>query len=255
MVLWLRLPWTRDAATDLLLSVTNNVITACVIATPPVNLTGMNTPSAEETNLLFRMIVRMGLASDEKVEKLRELLRSGFVLVGGIFFLSSGKATQLGCLLVGHLFPTYYTLAALSTNSKASQWKWAAYWTCGPAFTFVHTSLPWLCYVPLWSHVRLAVYYWLQLPVAHGADRLLARIPPVFTLTLEDFGFRGGITPRVKPKSPPPSGAGGPTRGGTKDTVEGDAERFNREPLEQLPGVQDGGPRRRLVRKPTEEKE
>ena len=61
----------------------------------------------------------MGFLTDTAVQRLRDLARSGYVLVGAVFFLTSGKPTQFGCLLVGHLFPIYNTLAALSAAAAA----------------------------------------------------------------------------------------------------------------------------------------
>jgi hypothetical protein len=193
--LWLRMPWSRDVATDTLYGLSANAVSSLI-----VNVPKYTPPSGEDAGVLIRMAVRMKFVSEETVDVLKELGRAGLVLFGLIFFLTGGRLTEIGCLVVGHLFPMYNSLIALTSNSPNAQYKWITYWAFCSIFSLFHFSIPVLGWIPFWSHFRLAIYYWLQLPLANGAARLLARLPWIPYFILESWS-------KADAASPPPEKA------------------------------------------------
>merc|ERR1719161_825941 len=111
------MPWTRDVATDALYRLASKAISHSIVTVK------YTPPSGEDAGVLIRMAVRMKFVSEETVDALKELGRAGFVLVGLVFFFFGGRITEFGCLLVGHLFPMYNTLTALTSKSCNAQYK------------------------------------------------------------------------------------------------------------------------------------
>ena len=135
--------------------------------------------SREKSAFVLRMLVGMGLISDEQRIAFVEAMYDGssIILLGFVFFLTPGFLTAYGCLLVGTVYPMYASVAsACSQVARAQKW-WLVYWIVFICFSNVHSVLgKFFGWLPLWYHVRLLVIMWMQLPYTRGAEKIFRTV-------------------------------------------------------------------------------
>ena len=128
---------------------------------------------------------------------LRSFLEAGVLLIGLIFFLTPGFITALGVVFVSLAVPVYYSIssvgkwrrrklrARVSSQNKQQQEEDVVeivqfrliYWVIAMplTFSFILLEQVGIYQVPGWYHLKLALFLWLQLPMAGGAETLYRR--------------------------------------------------------------------------------
>ncbi|KAL3374372.1 hypothetical protein AABB24_006046 [Solanum stoloniferum] len=87
--------------------------------------------------------------------------------------LNTNAIVRTACCSVGIVLPVYSTFKAIETGNRNEQHKWLLYWAAYGSFSIVEAFTDkFLCWFPLYYHVKLAFLVWLQLPSAEGAKQL-----------------------------------------------------------------------------------
>ncbi|KAK4350653.1 hypothetical protein RND71_029966 [Anisodus tanguticus] len=87
--------------------------------------------------------------------------------------LNTSVVVRTACCTVGIVLPVYSTFKAIEMRDQNERQKWLLYWAAYGSFSIVEACTDkFLCWFPLYYHVKFAFLVWLQLPSADGAKQL-----------------------------------------------------------------------------------
>lgn len=155
----------------------------------------------QQLGILLRLAVAAGVISEQRADEFEtSLAESGLALIGLAFFITPRLITFIGTLLIGRLVPSYLSASTLQLTSgaAASRRNWLTYWAVYSVVDAVFEfASPYLNWVPLWYHTKMAIILWLQLPYYRGSafvlDRFLMRVGGIATTVT-----RQTVTPRKR---------------------------------------------------------
>lgn len=108
------------------------------------------------------------------MQKLAEKCRmQPWVIAAGVIciaFVLWGSMGELLCRVVGYLYPMYASFRALEDGEHEQVSNWLKYWVVFAAIMLTDSLFYWvLCWIPLYSFLRLLLIVWLFSPVTFGA--------------------------------------------------------------------------------------
>ena len=113
--------------------------------------------SVEKSNFVLRILVGLGVISDQQRQRLSEMLADSgnVILISIIFLFTPGFVTHIGCLLVGIGYPMYASVVAATAKIERSVKWWLLYWVVYICSPWLHNTASVMWLGPLWYHIRL----------------------------------------------------------------------------------------------------
>eukprot|EP00937_MAST-01D_sp_MAST-1D-sp2_P000438 g438.t1 len=116
------------------------------------------------------LLLRPFLSQQRRELLLEFAFESGWLLCFLLFFITPGKLTFIGCLLLAFAYPSYHAIRAIRRRRHAAVVRWLKFFVVLTLFELLHHGLSRLLrWVPLWWHLKLAMLMYLHLPFFSGA--------------------------------------------------------------------------------------
>jgi hypothetical protein len=144
--------------------------------------------------LLFLSHTPSGLLTsflpEPTVNRIFQLIETGFLLLGFIFFITPTFITAFGVVYVSLAIPVYYSISNVSEWNSATKTPHKKesliqtsvlirhrleYWVIAIPFTFLFLVLEAVGIesLPGWWHIKLGFFIWLQFPFVNGTETIM----------------------------------------------------------------------------------
>ena len=196
--LWLQLPVTRgcDWAFTGIVPLLDRYVKKIVVLSQ--HEIGNMAPAAEQSGMIIRMLLTMGLITKKTKTKLVKATETNgtLIMLAVPFMLSPSFITKIGVLVVGLAFPAHSSASSIleieqfkaalkkkdretdeeefTSDAGESAVFWLEYWVVYVIFALLHAPLATMFgwWFPLWDQFHLGILLWMQISYFSGAHNI-----------------------------------------------------------------------------------